>query len=146
LKKAFNQLTRPQDALLCLLHLCDSLFPIGSFAYSDGLESAAASVGKPSTFSSSSGSSNWPPYTVSSASDIHVPATITGQINTITRADGTLQVTYNGLPLYFFANDKAVGDANGVYENWGSSRRLMGRGRLISSIDTLVIAPRTPAG
>jgi urease accessory protein len=26
-----------------LLHLCDSLFPIGSFAYSDGLESAAAS-------------------------------------------------------------------------------------------------------
>jgi urease accessory protein len=25
-----------------LLHLCDSLFPIGSFAYSDGLESAAA--------------------------------------------------------------------------------------------------------
>jgi urease accessory protein len=29
--------------LLRLLHLCDSLFPIGSFAYSDGLESAAAS-------------------------------------------------------------------------------------------------------
>jgi urease accessory protein len=28
--------------LLRLLHLCDSLFPIGSFAYSDGLESAAA--------------------------------------------------------------------------------------------------------
>ena len=28
------------SALLPLLHLCDSLFPIGSFAYSDGLESA----------------------------------------------------------------------------------------------------------
>ena len=28
------------SALLALLHLCDSLFPIGSFAYSDGLESA----------------------------------------------------------------------------------------------------------
>ncbi len=26
--------------LLALLHLCDSLFPIGAFAYSDGLESA----------------------------------------------------------------------------------------------------------
>ena len=25
-----------------LLHLCDSLFPIGAFAYSDGLEAAAA--------------------------------------------------------------------------------------------------------
>ena len=33
---------RRDDALLSLLHLCDSLFPIGSFAYSDGLESAAA--------------------------------------------------------------------------------------------------------
>jgi urease accessory protein len=29
--------------LLRLLHLCDSLFPIGSFGYSDGLESAVAS-------------------------------------------------------------------------------------------------------
>ena len=28
------------SALLALLHLCDSLFPIGSLAYSDGLESA----------------------------------------------------------------------------------------------------------
>ena len=35
-------MTRRDDALLALLHLCDSLFPIGSFAYSDGLESAAA--------------------------------------------------------------------------------------------------------
>jgi urease accessory protein len=36
------QMTTPDAALLSLLHLCDSLFPIGSFAYSDGLESAAA--------------------------------------------------------------------------------------------------------
>lgn len=28
--------------LIALLHLCDSLFPIGSFAHSDGLEAAAA--------------------------------------------------------------------------------------------------------
>ena len=32
-------MTRP---LLALLHLCDSLFPIGSFGYSDGLEAATA--------------------------------------------------------------------------------------------------------
>ena len=31
------------DDRLALLHLCDSLFPIGSFAHSDGLESAVAS-------------------------------------------------------------------------------------------------------
>jgi len=36
-------MTRGPGPLLSLLHLCDSLFPIGSFAYSDGLESAAAS-------------------------------------------------------------------------------------------------------
>lgn len=29
--------------LLAVLHLCDTLFPVGSFAYSDGLESATAS-------------------------------------------------------------------------------------------------------
>src|SRR5262245_6370840 len=29
-------------SLLALLHLCDSLFPIGGFGYSDGLEAATA--------------------------------------------------------------------------------------------------------
>lgn len=31
------------DTLLLLLHLCDSLFPIGGFGYSDGLEAATSS-------------------------------------------------------------------------------------------------------
>jgi predicted lipoprotein with Yx(FWY)xxD motif len=43
---------------------------------------------------------------------------VTGKLATITRDDGSLQVTYNGLPLYFFKNDKAPGDANGVYAGW----------------------------
>lgn len=30
------------DARLALLHLCDSLFPVGAFAHSDGLETAVA--------------------------------------------------------------------------------------------------------
>jgi len=32
---------------------------------------------------------------------------------TITREDGQKQTTYKGLPLYYFAGDKAASDANG---------------------------------
>ncbi len=36
-----------------------------------------------------------------------------GQLGTITRADGTIQVTYKGMPLYTYMGDKKVGDATG---------------------------------
>ena len=62
----------------------------------------------------------WPALTVADG------ATPTGgdgvdnaKLGTITRADtGELQVTYDGLPLYFFAQDEEPGDLKGVYENW----------------------------
>lgn len=57
--------------------------------------------------------STWPPYTVKSAADIHVPATIVGKIGTLARADGTLQVTYNSRPLYFYIKDNKPGDTTG---------------------------------
>jgi len=56
---------------------------------------------------------NWPPLTVAAASDATAGTGVTGEIGTITRADGTLQVTLGGHPLYYFANDKAAGDVNG---------------------------------
>jgi predicted lipoprotein with Yx(FWY)xxD motif len=61
----------------------------------------------------------WPALTVAAGTTPTGGDGVTGTLGTITREDdGTLQVTYNGLPLYFFANDSAPGDANGVYENW----------------------------
>jgi len=62
--------------------------------------------------------STWPALTVAAGATPTAGTGVTGKLGTITRDDGTLQVTYNGLPLYFFKNDKAPGDANGVYENW----------------------------
>jgi predicted lipoprotein with Yx(FWY)xxD motif len=55
----------------------------------------------------------WPPYTVQSAADLEAGAGMTGALATLTRADGTLQVTYNGMPLYFYTGDVNPGDTNG---------------------------------
>ena len=60
----------------------------------------------------------WPALTVAAGATPAGGTGVTGKLGTITRDDGTLQVTYNGMPLYFFKNDKAPGDANGVYTSW----------------------------
>ncbi|MEX1253806.1 MAG: hypothetical protein WEE64_05635 [Dehalococcoidia bacterium] len=60
----------------------------------------------------------WPPFTAEGepAAGEGVPGTLA----TITRADGTTQVTYDGKPLYHFSNDTAPGDAKGqgVLDLW----------------------------
>ncbi len=60
----------------------------------------------------------WPSVSVPAATAPTAGDGVTGKLGTITRDDGTLEVTYNGLPLYFYAGDKAPGDTNGSYPNW----------------------------
>jgi predicted lipoprotein with Yx(FWY)xxD motif len=52
----------------------------------------------------------WPPLL---ESNLSLPSGVGGSLGTVARADGQRQVTYEGKPLYFFANDKAPGDTNG---------------------------------
>jgi predicted lipoprotein with Yx(FWY)xxD motif len=61
----------------------------------------------------------WPALTVPAGTKPSAGSGAGGKIGTITRQDdGKLQVTYNGLPLYFFSGDHAAGDSNGVYTGW----------------------------
>jgi predicted lipoprotein with Yx(FWY)xxD motif len=61
----------------------------------------------------------WPALTVAAGQTPTGGAGVTGTLGTITRADnGEVQVTYNGLPLYFFSKDTKPGDTNGIYPNW----------------------------
>ncbi len=63
---------------------------------------------------------NWPPVTVANASDLVSGINLPGEWGTITRDDSSLQVTYNGWPLYYFAKDAAIGDTMGenVGQKW----------------------------
>lgn len=56
---------------------------------------------------------NWPPLTVESADAVVPGVNLHGEFGTAERTDGTLQVTYNGSPLYYWAQDAARGDATG---------------------------------
>lgn len=54
---------------------------------------------------------NWPPVEADGS-----PAGgegVEAELGTITRDDGTEQLTVNGFPAYYFAGDEAAGDTNG---------------------------------
>ena len=57
--------------------------------------------------------SNWPAYTIAAGASLPVEVSILGKVGTIVRADGSTQVTYNGMPLYFWKGDTKPGDTSG---------------------------------
>lgn len=54
---------------------------------------------------------NWPPFVADEP--LALPDDVPGELTMITRDDGTEQVAYNGMPLYYWANDEAPGDTTG---------------------------------
>jgi predicted lipoprotein with Yx(FWY)xxD motif len=56
---------------------------------------------------------NWPPFVVDSADEVEAGDGVSGKISLVTRDDGTMQVAYNGKPVYYFKNDTKAGDTNG---------------------------------
>jgi predicted lipoprotein with Yx(FWY)xxD motif len=55
----------------------------------------------------------WPPLLVAAGATPTADSKFTGKLGTIQRADGTTQVTVNGMPVYYYAKDKNPGDAVG---------------------------------
>lgn len=55
----------------------------------------------------------WPPLTVPAGEEPSTGEGVDGTVATVERNDGTFQVTYDGLPLYTFANDGGPGDVSG---------------------------------
>lgn len=54
----------------------------------------------------------WPPL-VAPGGNVPSASGLTGKLGTVTRPDGGVQVTYNGLPLYTYSGYSAPGQANG---------------------------------
>ena len=54
---------------------------------------------------------SWPPVTSTSATP--TVSGVTGKVGTIPAANGKMQVTINGMPIYYYSKDQAAGDITG---------------------------------
>ena len=55
----------------------------------------------------------WPPFEVPDGATVSAGEGVTGELGITERDDGPSQVTYDGMPLYFYAADEEPGDATG---------------------------------
>ncbi len=55
----------------------------------------------------------WPPVSYTANSLVLPPTLSASNFNTITRTDGTKQLTYMGYPVYYYAGDKVAGSVKG---------------------------------
>jgi predicted lipoprotein with Yx(FWY)xxD motif/polyisoprenoid-binding protein YceI len=91
----------------------------------------------------------WPPLLVEEGMAITAVDGIPGEINTTEREDGTLQVSYDGWPLYYWVNDEAPGDTTGHNVSnvwalaWPTTKVLLGGndklGRFLTGVDGMTL-------
>lgn len=56
---------------------------------------------------------NWPPLTVEDGEEPTAGEDVDGELGIYEHEDGTMQVTYNEMPLYYFVQDQEPGDTTG---------------------------------
>jgi predicted lipoprotein with Yx(FWY)xxD motif len=86
--------------------------------------------------------SAWPAL----AAPVKAPAgaRMPGPMGTITRGNGTVQVTINGFPIYYYVGDKAPGQisGNGVEGTWHIIKIKMKSGSTTSTANQATTAPK----
>jgi predicted lipoprotein with Yx(FWY)xxD motif len=86
----------------------------------------------------------WHPLTVQAGAS---PSGSVGSLATVKRPDGTMQVTYKGMPLYTFAQDQKPGDAKGEgIKDVGTWTAVTAKAAASSPPATPTPAPTTSSG
>jgi predicted lipoprotein with Yx(FWY)xxD motif len=85
----------------------------------------------------------WPPLLVESADKMTIGDGIPGKLSTIERKDGKLQVAYNGIALYYWFRDKAVGDTTGhrVGRVWWIVPPATAYPQILDKVGTVLVGP-----
>lgn len=89
----------------------------------------------------------WPPVTTAGSPTASGGAKASG-LGTITRSDGTKQVTYDGHPLYYFSGDSGAGVASGQGLNaFGAKWWLVspGGGDVTAAVSSFSVGGSSPA-
>jgi predicted lipoprotein with Yx(FWY)xxD motif len=92
--------------------------------YLTGANGATLYTFKPDTASTSTCvdacAAAWPPFTVAAGGSAKAGTGVSGALTTFARPDGSMQVAYNGRPVYYFSGDTAAGQTNGQGKagNW----------------------------
>jgi predicted lipoprotein with Yx(FWY)xxD motif len=108
--KATSTPTRAAPATL-MVHTVTPLGPILVDGSGRTLYLFEADTGKASTCSGACARA-WPPLLTSDPPHVG-PGVTQALVGTMPTSDGTLQVTYNGHPLYYFAGDRKAGETKG---------------------------------